>query len=274
MAAVTVGDKSTSGHLRGLVRNASFLGLLWFFYGTVRDLAMQGASDAYINARTVMDLQQSMGLDIEAGVQTALGFAWVFKAANWYYLVHFPVTLAVLVATYVFARHSWFVRLRNSIVAATSVALLVHLRYPLAPPRMLDGYLDASAIFGPNPYALPGSDSANQFAAMPSMHVGWAVLVALVLWSASSRPWVRLAGVAHAGITATVVIVTAHHYTLDVLIGAGLAVVAWFAVGQFERSNHDPFSNFERTESDDTVRNPESLRLQLERVSVTQRYPQ
>ncbi len=274
MAAVTVGDKSTSGHLQSLVRNAIFLGLLWYFYGTVRDLAMQGAGEAFTNARTVVDVQRTMGLDIEAGLQTALGFSWVFKAANWYYLVHFPITVAVLVGAYLFGRNSWFVRLRNSIVVATSVALVVHLWYPLAPPRMLDGYLDASRIFGPNPYALPGSGSANQFAAMPSMHVGWAVLVALLLWSASNRPSVRILGVAHAAITATVVIVTAHHYTLDVLIGAGLALMAWFAVSQFERRSHDRFANFEGSETDDFARNSESLRLRLERVSVTQRGPQ
>ncbi len=274
MAAVSVGEERTSGHIPDLVRNVIFLGLLWYVYGTVRDLASQGVGDAFDNARTVVDVQRSMGIDIEAGLQTALGFAWVFKAANWYYLVHFPVTLAVLASMYVFARHSWFSQLRNSIVAATSVALLVHVRYPLAPPRMLDGYLDTAAVFGPNAYALPGSDNANQFAAMPSMHVGWAVLVALVLWSASSRPWVRIAGVSHAVITSTVVIVTANHFMLDVLIGAGLALLAWFVMGQLERRPHDPFTNFERTTPDGPAWNDESLRLRLERVSVTQRGPQ
>jgi hypothetical protein len=235
---------------------------------------MHGVSDAFDNARTVVDVQRSVGLDVEAGLQAALGSWWIFKAANWYYLVHFPVTVAVLVGSYFFARRSKFNQLRNSLVGATSVALLVHVRYPLAPPRMLDGYLDTAAAFGPNPYALPGSDSANQFAAMPSMHVGWAVLVALVLWSASSRPWVRVAGICHAIITSTVVIVTANHYVLDVLIGAGLALIAWFLMGQFERRNEDPFVNFEHRPSGFPGSRSESLRLQLERVSVTQRYPQ
>jgi len=272
MAAATVEDKSTSGHIPDLVRNAIFLGLLWYLYGVVRDVSMQGVGDAFDNARTVVDVQRSIGLDVEAGLQAALGSWWVFKAANWYYLVHFPVTVAALIGTYFFARRSSFSRFRNSLVMATSVALLVHVRYPLAPPRMLDGYLDTAALIGPNPYALPGSDSANQFAAMPSMHVGWAVLVALVLWVASSRPWVRAAGVLHAIITSAVVIVTAHHYVLDVLIGAGLALLAWFVLARFDRKNLDPFAADGR--SDIRSFNTESLRLKLERVSVTQRHPQ
>ncbi|MFW2381588.1 MAG: phosphatase PAP2 family protein [Acidimicrobiales bacterium] len=274
MAAATVEDKSTSGRLPDIVRNVIFLALLWYLYGTARDVALQGVGDAFDNARTVVDVQRSVGLDIEAGLQRALGSTLLFKAANWYYLVHFPVTVAALVGTYVFARRTWFSQLRNSIVAATSVALLVHVRYPLAPPRMLDGYLDTAAVFGPNPYALPGSDNANQFAAMPSMHVGWAVLVALVLWSASSRPWVRVVGVAHALVTATVVIITANHYVLDVLIGAGLALLAWYVMGRFERRNQDPFANYEKVETGMRRPTVESLRLRLERVSVTQRGPQ
>ncbi|MBT8240531.1 MAG: phosphatase PAP2 family protein [Acidimicrobiia bacterium] len=274
MAAVTAEDKRKSGHISNLARNAIFLGLLWYLYGTVRDVAVVGVNDAFDNARAIVDVQRSVGLDIEAGLQAALGSWWVFKAANWYYLVHFPVTVAVLVGTYFLTRRSRFNQFRNSLVGATAVALLVHVRYPLAPPRMLDGYLDTAAVFGPNPYALPGSDNANQFAAMPSMHVGWAVLVALVLWSATTRPWARVVGISHAMITSAVVIVTANHYVLDVLIGAGLALLAWFLMGQFERRNEDPFANYERSEPSLPGWRTESLRLQLERVSVTQRHPQ
>ena len=243
MAAATVEGKSTAAHIPDIAANVAFMGLLWFVYGFVRDLSAQGVGSAFDNADAVLDLQRTVGLDIEAQVQAALGFSWLLKAANWYYLVHFPVTVSILLGTLVFARHSLFVQLRNSMMAATSVALLVHVRYPLAPPRMLEGYLDTAAVFGPNPYALPGSDAANQFAAMPSMHVGWAVLVALVLWAGSSRVWVRALGVLHATVTSAVVIVTANHYVLDVLIGAILAVIAWFAMGrlaQFRRERLEP----------------------------------
>ncbi len=210
-----------------LARNAAVLGLLWYAYSVVRTLSGDQVSSAFRNAGKVLTLQERVGMDIEAGVQSVLGFSWLFRAANWYYLVHFPVTVAALVVTYAVSRNRQFVVLRNSLIGTTSVAVLVHARYPLAPPRMLEGYLDSALVFGPNPYMLPGSEAANQYAAMPSMHVGWAVLVGLVLWNSTSGLRWKALGVAHASFTSLVVVLTANHYVLDVIIGAAMAVLAW-----------------------------------------------
>ena len=100
------------------------------------------------------------------------------------------------------------------------------------------------------------------------------MLVALVLWSASTRVWVRLAGVLHAFITSAVVIVTANHYVLDVLIGAGLAMLAWYVMAQFQPRNLDPFGTDQRGDTGPDPLRAESLRLRLERVNITQRHPQ
>ncbi len=224
---------------RDVLRNALLLTALWTAYSAVREVTISSTPDAFSNAATVMTVQEALGLDIEAGVQALLGFGWLFRLANVYYLVHFPVTVAALAATYALSRAGYFVRFRNALIGTTGVALLLHMRYPLAPPRMLDGYIDSGAIFGPNPYELAGSNGANQFAAMPSMHVGWAVLVGMLLWAISTNRLIRALAVFHPMMTAFVVVLTANHYVLDVLIGAALAFGAWYAINALQTAAHN-----------------------------------
>lgn len=114
--------------------------------------------------------------------------------------------------------------LRNSLIGSTAVALLLHLVVPMAPPRMLPGFVDAGAAYGPDPYAIAGSESANQFAAMPSLHVAWAVLIGCTLWRLTTWRIVRSLAVLHPLVTALVVIITGHHFVADVGIGAALAI--------------------------------------------------
>ena len=105
---------------------------------------------------------------------------------------------------------------------------------------MLEGYLDTALVFGPNPYVLPGSEAANQYAAMPSMHVGWAVLVGLVLWTSSNSWHWKGLGVLHATFTSLVVVLTANHYVIDVLIGAAMAGIAWKVASSLNKPKLDP----------------------------------
>ena len=110
--------------------------------------------------------------------------------------------------------------------------LVVQLAFPLAPPRMLrlSGFVDTASLFGPDPYALGIAKAANELAAMPSMHVGWALLIAMAVISVSSSRW-RWAILAHPLITTGVVVVTANHYWTDVIAGAALATLGWWASG-------------------------------------------
>lgn len=209
-----------------VARNALALGLLWVAYATVRSITDDTAATAIANAEYLLELQGSIGLDVEAGLQELIGSPAAFVAANAYYLVHFPITLMVLVAAFVRDRNHTYVLLRNSLITVTGVALFVHVAVPLAPPRMLSGFLDTGALYGPDPYSLPGSDGANQFAAMPSMHVAWAMLVGHALWTLNHIRGIRPLAIVHPIVTTAVVLVTAHHFVLDAVIGAALAVVA------------------------------------------------
>lgn len=211
----------------GLIRNALLLGSLWVAYAAVRGLTAGDFATAANNAEAIISLQHNLGLPSEATLQQAvLGYTWLIKAANFYYLLaHFPITIAFLVWTWRNHR-SKFGRVRNALIATTGVGLAVHLVYPLKPPRMMRGFVDTASLIGPDPYELGISSGANQLAAMPSLHVGWALLVALsVIWiSSSSMRWLILV---HPIVTVAVVVLTANHYWTDAIAAVMIVGAAW-----------------------------------------------
>ncbi|NEE31001.1 inositol phosphorylceramide synthase, partial [Streptomyces sp. SID7982] len=139
-----------------------------------------------------------------------------------------PATALFLVWLY-WRRPAHYVRSRRVLAALTGAALVLHLLFPLAPPRMLPaaGLVDTGQVYGPTVYGqTPATDTmANQFAAMPSLHVGWAVMVALGLIAATRSRW-RLLWLLHPAITLFVVVGTANHYWLDAIVVVALLAVA------------------------------------------------
>ena len=216
--------------------NVLVLGGLWVVYTLVRAVRSDVKGEALRNAEAVVRIQSHVGLDVERGIQAAVHYAPLLVGANTYYLVHFPLTLATLMVAYYRDRDGVFISFRNGLVAVTSAGLVLHLLVPLAPPRMLDGFIDASALYGPDPYSFPGSETANQFAAMPSLHVAWALLVGFAVARMSLPRPIQIAAMAHAVLTIIVVVVTGHHFVADVVVA--IAIVAF--VLKVERRFRDP----------------------------------
>lgn len=212
--------------------NVGLLGALWFGYAAVRNAAGNTRFAALDNAARLLDVEETLGLDIEAAIQSAVDWPQAAIAANSYYLLHFPLTLAVMVVAFCRSRGGVFVAMRNSVIGCTAVALAVHTLLPMAPPRMLPGFVDTGVIHGPDPYALAGSGHANQFAAMPSMHVAWAIVCGFAIWQLSNGGAAKVVAVLHPLLTSFVVILTGHHFVFDVAIGAALALVALAVMGQ------------------------------------------
>lgn len=149
------------------------------------------------------------------------------QAANAYYVAaHLPVTCLALLWL-LLSRPAVYRRARSALVSATAAALVVYVLVPVAPPRMLPAFVDTAAVHGQSVYGEPGGSMlVNKFAALSSLHVGWAVLVALACLSASTTRW-RWLWLAYPVLTALVVVVTASHFWVDVVAGAVLVVVAW-----------------------------------------------
>ena len=203
--------------------------LAFLLYNLGRLLATEDLARADDNARSVLAAQDALGLPAEASLQAwALGHEWVVDLANRYYVsVHFPLTIAVLVWLYRYRRpaYTWA---KRALLVATGVALVFHVLVPVTPPRLLSslGMVDTGHAGGMSIYQAPVLGSmSNEYAAMPSLHVGWALLLAVVLVAAGRTPW-RWLWLLHPLATLFVVVSTANHYWLDGLAGAALVLTA------------------------------------------------
>ncbi|GAA2632516.1 hypothetical protein GCM10010399_76050 [Dactylosporangium fulvum] len=182
-------------------------------------------SDAFADADLVWHIERALRLPDEAGFQQLLlSSEGLIRTANIYYaVVHFPATVAFLLFMYFF-RPEHYVRFRRMLAWLTAMGLVIHFVFPLAPPRMLGGLglVDTAAVYGPSVYGPPQSDTlSNQYAAMPSLHVGWAIVVAAGLIIATRSRW-RWLWAAHPVLTMIVVVGTANHYWIDGLVAGAL----------------------------------------------------
>jgi hypothetical protein len=215
------------------VRELLLVAALYLAYRLGRVVAEGHVSAAYRNAADVWTLERDLHLPDEATVQQLLLHSEpLVRAANTYYAtVHFPATVLFLLWMY-WRRPAHYVWIRRVLTALTAAALVLHLLLPLAPPRMLTtvGMVDTGRLFGPAVYGNPDVDSlANQYAAMPSLHVGWALALAVGLIAATRSRW-RWLWLIHPALTLLVVVATANHYWLDGIAAAVLLAVALLLV--------------------------------------------
>ncbi|MFC8292227.1 phosphatase PAP2 family protein [Streptomyces sp. NPDC057250] len=217
-----------------LLRELLLVTALFLVYKFGRLFANGHEARAFRNADRVWDAERALHLPGEGAVQQLLMHGEpLVRAANTYYAtVHFPATVAFLVWLYL-RRPAHYLWSRRVLALLTAAALALHLLMPLAPPRMLAsaGLVDTARVYGPSVYgAVPEADSmANQFAAMPSLHFGWALMVAIGLIAATRSRW-RALWLLHPLLTLLVVVGTANHYWFDALAAAALLGLALLAV--------------------------------------------
>jgi len=229
-----------SAGVRRIIREITLLAVLFGVYNLGRFLSAEHVGSAYQHADELIGWEAWLGLPSEALVQQqALRIAGMAEAANVFYAsVHFPLTAAVLLWLMI-RRPTEYGKARWALASLTGLALLGHMFFPLAPPRMMPGWVDTGVLLGQSVYG-PTTDSgvANQFAAMPSLHVGWAFMVAVFLIRATRSRW-RWLWIAHPVITFAVVVVTANHYWLDGLVAIALALplLLIFDVRRVRRNN-------------------------------------
>jgi PAP2 superfamily protein len=226
--------ESRRATVRAFFAEALLIALLLLIYQGVRHLAIGHFGEATNHAEWVWRLERAMFLPDEATLQRwVLHWPDAARVANLYYVgVHFPGTTVALF--WLFLRHRGvYLRTRTELVVLTSAGLIVHVFFPLAPPRLVHdlGMVDTMLAVGPSAYSSPNTGFANQYAAMPSLHIGWAILVAVGVLRASRSRW-RWLILLHPMLTTTVVVVTANHYWLDgivvaLLLGLSVLVVRW-----------------------------------------------
>ncbi len=200
--------------------------LLWV-YDLINDLAPLRTALAIGHARSILHLEQTLHLDPEHTLDRWLaGHHTLGLILSLYYdNAHFVVTFALL--GWLWWRQADLYRpLRNSLVIVNLVGFAVFWLYPVAPPRLLKGFTDvvaASHTFGSwHTGAL--ASQANQVAAMPSLHIGWAVWCTVALWRLTRDRRLRLLALAYPCLTAVAVLATGNHFLFDIF--GGLAAIA------------------------------------------------
>jgi hypothetical protein len=214
------------------------IGWLLFVYDAINNLAPLRLSVALGNARGILHVERVLQIDPELTLDRWLASHRTLAdiLANYYDNAHFVVTLGLLGYLW-WSRADLYRPLRNVLVLVNVIGFVVFWLFPVAPPRMLDGFTDVVAsthAFGSwHTGAL--ASQANQLAAMPSLHMAWAGWCTLALWRIGKRTWLRVLAVAYPCMTALAVLATGNHFLLDVLGGLLALALSVLLVGSPER---------------------------------------
>ena len=206
-------------------------------YFGVRGLTHRDPSTAVRNARHVRVTEQTLRIGVEDAVQSSAVWSdQLVAVANWVYIWgHWPVISATLLWL-VLSHRPVYVRTRDAMVVSGAVGMLVFAVFPVAPPRLVGmGLVDTVAEQSSAYRVLQPPAFVNQYAAMPSLHVGWDLLVGIAVVTAATRWWIRLLGGVLPLVMAWSVVATANHFVLDVVAGV-LLVLAAVAVVSRRRS--------------------------------------
>jgi hypothetical protein len=223
---------STRRAVRGAgawARETAVIAVLWGLWQLAGQVSVMGTDAAYRRARWIDGFDRDLWLPSERNVQhVILGHRLLVEGANLYYGAMHLTTMFVFLV-WLFLRHRAAYPRVRAIMAGTTLGCLLIQLVPVAPPRMLNGFVDTGLVYNQSVYSngLP----IDQLSAMPSMHVAWAFLIGYYVWRISPSRW-RFLGPAHAGLTTFVVVATGNHWWLDGIVAvAVLVLTAWAVYG-------------------------------------------
>jgi membrane-associated phospholipid phosphatase len=199
-------------------------------YETVRGIAEGRTDVAFANADRLIEAERATGTFFEPDLQSALlSHQWLIEAANWMYMnTHFVITTSFLVWLYLFRNESFYF-VRNMFMVAMALALVGYVAFPTAPPRLIpdQGFVDTITDF-----SQVNHDSAlvklfvNPYAAVPSMHIAFALMIAVPAISIARHAVSKAFWAVYPVLVLFVVVVTANHFWLDAAAGALVAALA------------------------------------------------
>jgi hypothetical protein len=216
----------------------------YWIYSLGRNAIPEQVSIARRHGRGIQHLQDTLHLNWELSFNKFVAVhEWLAQPLDYYYsTLHFLLTPTVMVWLFVFRSHIYR-GARTVLVTSTLLALLGFYLYPTAPPRLLPqfGYIDTLLKFNTwGSLADPDiAQHSNQYAAMPSLHVAWALWCGIAIFVCAERMWVRLLGLLYPVGTVVVIVGTANHFILDAVGGAAILALA-FGI-QWLLSGHGAF---------------------------------
>jgi hypothetical protein len=208
-----------------------------FVYFRVRGLTQSSADVATAHARDILALERRLGMDWERALQAPVETSDALETfANWVYIWgHWPVIIVTMVWL-AWQHREVFLRLRDGMLVSGALGMVVFVSYPVAPPRLAGLGLTDTVTENSQAYrVLQPPAFVNQYAAMPSLHAGWDLLVGIAIFTAAASTWLRTVGVVMPVAMAYAVMATGNHFSLDVVAGIALALIGHAAALALER---------------------------------------
>ncbi|GAA1104264.1 MULTISPECIES: phosphatase PAP2 family protein [Kitasatospora] len=212
----------------------ALIGISYWLYSLVRNAVPEQAAIAQKHADWVWRFERTLGVGIERAVNHTVDRAeWLIVGMNYYYAtLHFIVTIGVLV--WLYRRHPGrYAATRTVLFVTTGIALVGFYCFPLAPPRLMTGggFVDTVAVHHTwgSMASGPAAHVSNQYAAMPSMHIGWSLWCGLTIFFLARRTWVRVLGLLYPAATLVVIVSTANHFWMDAVGGVLCLAVGFLA---------------------------------------------
>jgi hypothetical protein len=208
----------------------------YWTYSLIRNAVPEQKAEALRNADWLWRMEHHLGIAVEESVnQAANSMTWLIVGMNYYYAtLHFVITLGVLVWLYR-SHPGRYAATRLVLFATTGVALVGYYLYPLAPPRLMNGDSFVDTVLIHQTWGSMASGDlkhmSNQYAAMPSMHIGWSLWCGLTILALARVPWMRVLGLLYPTATLVVIVATANHFWLDA-VGGVLCLAFGFAVAR------------------------------------------
>ena len=231
----------------GIIREVGIVTLAALVYFAARGLIETRAAQAYEHASWIVSFEQNIGIFQEAWFQSwIVGSNWRIDLANAVYIYgHWPVIAATLV--WLLIRHrQMFQVYRSALLISGAIGIVFFVMFPLAPPRFLGGlgFVDTVSLHSEAYRVLQPPSLTNQYAAMPSLHVGWNLLMGIAIVTQTRHLFWKVFGVAMPLLMYLATIVTANHFILDGLAGATIALIgltiAWKLTGPPAHRNITP----------------------------------
>jgi hypothetical protein len=196
-------------------------------YFAVRGLTEGNVSEAVARGDAVLRFEQALGIAIEESLQNAvLGSQVLTTLSNWVYIwLHWPVIALTLIWLHRSHRQG-YVLLRNAMFVSGAIGLVIFASFPVAPPRHLpDQFVDTVTELSRSYRVLQPPQLINEYAAVPSLHVGWNLLIGIFLVRYGRHAAVRAFGVISPVLMAVAVVTTANHYVIDGVLGSAVALL-------------------------------------------------
>jgi membrane-associated phospholipid phosphatase len=213
-----------------MFRQALIMLACYLAYDLSRALAQGREALAMANGHFFMNLEKTLGIWWEPWVQGRVSAVEpLMTALVWVYqYVHLPIIIGTMMWVFT-QRREWWTAYRNWFLAMNFIAVLVFALLPTAPPRMLftSGVADINFLHGVRSAIFENGVLANPFAAMPSLHFGYALFIGILLYSLASRRWVRYMGFVYAVVVLVAIVATGNHFIVDAVGGALVVLAAW-----------------------------------------------